>query len=651
MKQKFSTALSLAVILAMLLTSLVLADNLVDNATSAGLDTITAGGSTTITYQLVANGTPGTDPAGCDATSSKPVTVTINKPGAVSGPTSFSFTGCGQPNKVSVTFTSNTPGSYSITHTISGGVSGSQFNNNADFTLTVNAVTPTNTAPTLSLSSDLTVEATGAAGAAVSYTVTASDTEDGPLTPSCAPASGSTFPLGTTQVNCSVSDSGGLTTSGMFNVTVRDTTAPTLNLSNVTAEATGPSGAAVSYTASATDAVDGAVTPTCSPTSGSTFALGTTTVNCSASDSSGNVVSNSFTVTVQDTTAPAVSVPSNVSSEATGPAGAAVTFSVSASDLVDGAVATICTPASGSTFALGATAVNCSAVDAAGNIGSASFTVTVVDTTAPSLSLPANITAEATGASGAAVSYTASASDLVDGAVVVNCSPASGSTFALGTASVNCSATDAHNNTATGSFTVTVRDTTPPALSLPSDINVYATGNSSAVVTYSASASDIVDGPVSITCTPASGSSFAAGSTTVSCSATDSHGNTATGSFKVNVNYNWSGFFQPIDNNGVYNVAKSGSTIPVKFSLGGDQGLGILFAGSPSSAQVSCPLSAATDSLEEVTTATSGLKYDALANQYIYNWKTSSGYAGTCRQLTVKLVDGSTHTALFKFTK
>src|SRR4029453_9144988 len=84
----------------------------------------------------------------------------------------------------------------------------------------------TNTAPTLVLPSDMTVEATSSAGAAVNFLVTSSDLEDGDLTSSvsCAPASGSTFALGETTVNCAVTDGGGLTTEGSFKVTVVDTT-------------------------------------------------------------------------------------------------------------------------------------------------------------------------------------------------------------------------------------------------------------------------------------------------------------------------------------------------------------------------------------------------------------------------------------------
>ena len=81
--------------------------------------------------------------------------------------------------------------------------------------------------PTLNLPADITgVEATGPGGATVNFNATATDDEDGPLTPSCSPASGAPFALGTTPVDCSVTDSGNNTVDGSFNITVVDTTAP-----------------------------------------------------------------------------------------------------------------------------------------------------------------------------------------------------------------------------------------------------------------------------------------------------------------------------------------------------------------------------------------------------------------------------------------
>jgi hypothetical protein len=388
-------------------------------------------------------------------------------------------------------------------------------------------------------------------------------------------------------------------------------------------------------------------------TSGAFFALGGPyTVICTATDAGGLQGTDSFTFSVVDTTAPVVTPPINVVMEASGPAGAVVSYSgESAVDIVSGTVSASCLPASGGTFALGTTTVTCSATDGSGNSGSATFTITVRDTTAPTLLLP-NPVVEATGSSGAAVTYTASASDLVSGTVTVTCSPASGSTFPIGTTTVACSATDGAGNTANGSFTVTVQDTTPPALTLPSDITAEATGPSGAPVSYITSASDLVSGTVTVTCSPASGSTFPIGTTTVACSATDGAGNTANGSFSVRVIYGWSGFFRPVDNLPTINTVKAGSSVPLKFSLSGNHGLDIMASGYPISQRIACDASASFDGIEETVTAGgSSLSYDPAADQYVYVWKTDKAWAGTCRQVIVMLNDGTVHRANFKLMK
>jgi hypothetical protein len=88
----------------------------------------------------------------------------------------------------------------------------------------------------------------------------------------------------------------------------------------------------------------------------------------------------------------------------------------------------------------------------------------------------------------------------------------------------------------------------------------------------------------------------------------------------------------------------------VKFSLAGDQGLGILAAGSPVSQRIACDSSAPLEPIEETATAgSSGLQYDAFTDRYTYVWKTLKGWANSCRQLNVKLDDGSDHLASFQF--
>jgi hypothetical protein len=277
----------------------------------------------------------------------------------------------------------------------------------------------------------------------------------------------------------------------------------------------------------------------------------------------------------------------------------------------------------------------------------------LMDITAPQLTLPDDMTHEATGSDGAVVTFTATASDEIDGSVSVSCSPTSGSVFPLGTSQVSCSATDAAGNTATGDFDVTVQDTTAPALTMPADITTTATGSSGASVDYTQpTATDLVDGPVPVDCTPASGSTFVPGVTTVDCSATDAASNQSRDSFEVHVLYGFTGFFAPIDNAGVFNTVKVGRAVPTKFSLSGDMGLDIFSAASPTSQPISCNTSAPQDAVEQTLTAGgSSLSYDASTDRYNYVWKTDAAWAGTCRVLTVTLKDGTQHSAKFAFTK
>ena len=198
-------------------------------------------------------------------------------------------------------------------------------------------------------------------------------------------------------------------------------------------------------------------------------------MSCAATDAHGNHGSASFTVTVTDTTGPVVTVPANAIVEATSAAGAVFTFSASAIDVLDGAIATLCSPASGSPFAFGPTTVNCAATDTHGNHGSASFIVTVRDTTSPVVTVPANAAIEATSTAGAVYTFAASATDTFDGSIAVTCVPASGSIFPLGATAVTCAADDSHGNRASASFSVSVADTTAPAVTAPAQITVAAT--------------------------------------------------------------------------------------------------------------------------------------------------------------------------------
>ena len=123
-----------------------------------------------------------------------------------------------------------------------------------------------------------------------------------------------------------------------------------------------------------------------------------------------------------------------------------------------------CNHNSGDTFPLGDTTVNCNATDAHGNTGHASFVVHVVNTTGLAITVPEDMTLTLSGSPTIEADYSATASDLVDGAVDVSCTPASGSMLSLGTTVLSCTAVDAHNNHSTATFHIVVQDISPPVV-------------------------------------------------------------------------------------------------------------------------------------------------------------------------------------------
>ena len=405
------------------------------------------------------------------------------------------------------------------------------------------------TPPVITVPADITTPATSPSGAAVDYSASANDDVDGPLTPTCTPlASGETFPAGTTTITCSAIDAAGNTGSAQFNVSVTayvDDVDPVFGSPSGTTvfDATGTAGQEpVPFTITATDNVDADVAIVCTPPSGSSFPLGSSDVSCTATDDSGNSAQTSFSVTVQDSSAPIVTPPSNVVAEATGPSGAAVTYgqATAVDPPSNSPLQATCSPPSGSTFELGVTNVVCSATDAASQTGTAQFTVTVQDTTPPTVTAPSGLTVQPSGPTGATVTYPdASATDLVGVVSGPTCSPASGSVFPIGTSQVTCTASDGAGNAGTSSFSISVQDAEAPVVTVPASRTVEANGPNGAIVNYETpTAIDLVDGPLApnlITCSKPSGSVFPLGTTMVTCSATDDGGRTGSAAFTITV--------------------------------------------------------------------------------------------------------------------
>jgi len=226
MKNKFFNAISLAVIMSMLMTSLALADTVTNDVTAGGTDTFIFGGSTTINYKI--NATGGDGQSGCNASDSSNATINIITPAGVTAtPSYLSFNYCGNPTKA-VVFTANAPGDYAISASVSDSGTGSYNTTPAGFTLHVTAPVVTDSTPPV-----ITPNVSGTTGnngwytsdVTVSWTV--SDLESTiTSTSGCGTSNVTTDTAGVT-FTCSATSAGG--TSSQSVTIKRDATAPSIS--------------------------------------------------------------------------------------------------------------------------------------------------------------------------------------------------------------------------------------------------------------------------------------------------------------------------------------------------------------------------------------------------------------------------------------
>lgn len=390
-------------------------------------------------------------------------------------------------------------------------------------------------------------------------------------------------------------------------------------------------------------------------------AAGSTTITVAqTSNSTGgtfNLAPATFVVTVSPppNTAPTISVVgvtggANYNKGAVPPATCQV---VDAEDGNSSFPATLSTPVG--TYAsdgLGSQTASCSYTDAGGLTASASATYTIVDPTPPVItSVLAPTAPDGTNGwyrSNVTLTWTVSEPESPNSLVRTGCADQFIVVDQLAT-TYPCSASSAGGST-TGTPVTIKRDATAPT-------DVAFVGGPVAGTSYFAFYL-----PPAPTCTATdtgsllagcavTGYSTAVGTHTLTATATDNAGNvaTATRSYTVRPNLTFGGFFQPVDNNGVLNLVKGGSTVPLKFTVT-DEGVNQTSTGvvqSFTQAPVNCNTGAGADDVEIVTTGGTTLRYDATAGQFIQNWKTPTG-AGTCHRATVTTIDGITHTALFK---
>jgi hypothetical protein len=368
--------------------------------------------------------------------------------------------------------------------------------------------------------------------------------------------SGTKFKIGVNTVTYTATDAKNNKATCSFTVTVinpcaNDTIKPVLTIcpANISKTITDTS---VVVTWIAPTATDNCSTPSVSSTdtSGTKFNIGTKTVTYTATDTKNNQATCSFTITVinpclPDITAPVfVNCPDNISKTISDTAVVVTWFTPTVIDNCSSYTVTS-TDTSGTKFNIGTKTVTYTATDAKNNKSTCSFIVTVInpcatDTIKPVLTIcPANISKTITDT---AVVVTWIAPTATDNCSTpsVSSTDTSGTRFNIGVKTVTYTATDAKNNKATCSFTVTVinpcaTDTIKPVLTIcPANISKTITDTSVVVTWIAPTATDNCSTP-SVSSTDTSGTRFNIGTKTVTYTATDAKNNKATCSFTVTV--------------------------------------------------------------------------------------------------------------------
>jgi hypothetical protein len=422
--------------------------------------------------------------------------------------------------------------------------SGGQDGAACSFSVTVN---DTQT-PSISCPADVTATESpaGSGSAIVNYPAPTVTDNDPQATATCDHPSGSSFPVGNTTVACTASDRAGNTsTSCSFTVTVESLGGCTLGCpQDITVNNdAGACGAVVTYPEATSSQDCAAGTVTYSQASGTSFAVGTTTVT--ATRSTGETCT--FHITVVDSEAPQVTCPANKTVNA--PAGQCdVTVNPGTATATDQCAGVTVAgaradggPLNGS-YHVGDTTIVWTATDAAGNTSSCEQIVTVKDTTAPTISCPPNINqgndpgtcsatldpGTATGSDGCgieSVKGTRSDGEPLD------------APYPVGTTTITWVATDQSDNTATCSQTVTINDTESPTVTAPADSSDSADANCQAPVPDYVSGSTASDNCTpTVTQSPTAGTMVGIGSHAVTVTATDAAGHSASDTVVFTVN-------------------------------------------------------------------------------------------------------------------
>jgi hypothetical protein len=599
---------------------------------------------------------------GCNLTGSTTLVVSVNSSDtsvATVSPTSLTFVSCGDVKTLTVTPVSE--GSSNVTLSQTSNNTGGSFNF-GPAAFRVDVAPPPNTAPNVSVTG-VAHGASYAKGSVPAAGCSVEDAEDGSssFAASLSAITGTyaSDGLGNQTATCSYTDAGGLTETVTATYSIYDPSAPSI-ASNITGTL-GNDGWYVSDVG-----LTWTVTEDESPSSLSktgcvdqSIAADQSAADYSCEASSAGGSAGPVTVSIRrDATAPLVSGAPTTSPNGAGWYKGDVTIDWTCSDNLSGLAAGCPADSTISGEGRGVTASSGNVYDNAGNFTSASSSPAVdIDRTAPTVSASTSATPINVGGTDwykDSVTFNWSASDplLADssaGSGVASGPTPSSSTFNTtgSNQGATSQATDSAGNTGVGALSgVNVDASNPTFGACPAGGPFVLNSGSQSV--GSIGATDTGSGVDSAASTLSGAvDTSSVGEKTVTFSAYDNVGHSASKDCKYYVQYVFSGFFTPIDRPNTMNVSKAGQAIPLKWRLTDAAGNPVtnLASAIVTVTGISCSLGETTDLIEEVAAGSSGLQ-NLGDGYYQISWKSPTSYAGSCKSLNLNLGEGAARTGL-----
>ena len=436
------------------------------------------------------------------------------------------------------------------------------------------------------------------------------------------------------------------------NVAPPANSAPAVRVDGVDAGASYNKGSVPDATCNVTDAEDGpsSFAATLSAITGpyASDGIGSQEASCSYTDGGGLTASSSKTYSIVDPSPPVIQkvVTGTLGNNDWYTSDVSVDWTVSDPESPNSLQLTGCVDQN-ITSDQAATTYSCSATSAGGSATEQSVTIKR-DATAPTIAGSKSPAATSFGWNNGDVLVSYLCSDTTSG--VASCGPNETLSSEGANQSSTGNATDAAGNTASDTVSGINIDLTNPLVALvggPSNGSSHYFGFVPSAPTCTASdALSGLDGACSV-----SGYGTTVGSHTVTATAKDKAANTNTASNSYSVlAWDFRGFYQPVDMNGVFNTVKGGSTVPFKFELfaGSTELTSTSYVNQPLKAtRINCESGATEDIIELTATGSTSLRYDTTGGQYVYNWQTPK-QAGACYSVTISAQDGSSQTAYFK---